>query len=322
MEKITVIVPVYNVDPFLERALKSLTEQTYTNLQILLIDDGSTDKSGEICEEWSKKDERIQCVHQKNAGVSAARNHGLDLAEGSYIMFVDADDWIEPEMIEALYTLSKEHDADVSTCRYVESYRTEFLDEAEKKTTQVVVAEGQTDAGLKLLLPWSVYCKLYRADLLRDIRLKEYKIAEDLLFNTDIICEGKLQKVVYTNVPYYHYFIRENSAVRQGYQKKYIEGVKVEESCYDRLIQISPRFGDINIVGCSVSMLFERIAELPGEERKKVRDDFRWAKKNAKEYKKALLNVSDRHRKISGALKVYIPDLYLWTLIIRKRKSK
>lgn len=322
MEKITVIVPVYNVDPFLERALKSLTEQTYTNLQILLIDDGSTDKSGEICEAWSEKDKRIQCVHQKNSGVSAARNHGLDLAEGSYIMFVDADDWIEPEMIEALYTLSKEHDADVSTCRYVESYRTEFLDEVEKKTTQVVVAEGQTDAGLKLLLPWSVYCKLYRADLLRDIRLKKYKIAEDLLFNTDIICEGKLQKVVYTNVPYYHYFIRENSAVRQGYQKKYIEGVKVEESCYDRLIQISPRFGDINIVGCSVSMLFERIAELSGEERKKVREDFRWAKKNAKEYKKALLNVSDRHRKISGALKVYIPDLYLWTLIIRKRKSK
>ena len=322
MEKITVIVPVYNVDPFLERALKSLTEQTYTDLQILLIDDGSTDKSGEICEEWSKKDERIQCVHQENSGVSAARNHGLDLAEGSYIMFVDADDWIEPEMIEALYTLSKEYGADVSACSYRESYKTEFLKENEKKNTQVAVAEGQTDAGLKLLLPWSVYCKLYKAELLQKIRLKKYKIAEDLLFNTDIICDGKLQKVVYTDVPYYHYFIRDNSAVRQGYQKKYIEGVKVEESCYDRLIQISPRFGDINIVGCSVSMLFERIAELSGEERKKVREDFRWAKKNAKEYKKALLNVSDRHRKISGALKVYIPDLYLWTLIIRKRKSK
>ena len=98
--------------------------------------------------------------------------------------------------------------------------------------------------------------------------------------------------------------------------------LKVEENCYDRLIQISPRFGDINIVGCSVSMLFERIAELSYAERKKIQEDFRWCKKNAKEYKKALLNVSDRHRKISGVLKVYVPDLYLWTLIIRKRKNK
>lgn len=204
----------------------------------------------------------------------------------------------------------------------MESHQTEFLSRDEKKDGQVTIAEGQVEAGIQLLLPWSVYCKLYRADLLHNIRLKKYKIAEDLLFNTDIICEGKLDKVVFIDIPYYHYFIRDDSAIRQEYQKKYIDGVKVEENCYDRLIQISPRFGDINIVGCSVSMLFERIAELSYAERKKIQEDFRWCKKNAKEYKKALLNVSDRHRKISGVLKVYVPDLYLWTLIIRKRKNK
>ena len=298
MEKITVIVPVYNVASFLERALKSITCQTYTNLQILLIDDGSTDESGKICDDWVKKDSRIQCVHQ------------------------DADDWVEPEMIESLHELILKHQAGVSACRYVESHQTEFLSRDEKKDGQVTIAEGQVEAGIQLLLPWSVYCKLYRADLLHNIRLKKYKIAEDLLFNTDIICEGKLDKVVFIDIPYYHYFIRDDSAIRQEYQKKYIDGVKVEENCYDRLIQISPRFGDINIVGCSVSMLFERIAELSHAERKKIQEDFRWCKKNAKEYKKALLNVSDRHRKISGVLKVYVPDLYLWTLIIRKRKNK
>lgn len=237
-------------------------------------------------------------------------------------MFIDADDWVEPEMIESLHELILKHQAGVSACRYVESHQTEFLSRDEKKDGQVTIAEGQVEAGIQLLLPWSVYCKLYRADLLHNIRLKKYKIAEDLLFNTDIICEGKLDKVVFIDIPYYHYFIRDNSAIRQEYQKKYIDGVKVEENCYDRLIQISPRFGDINIVGCSVSMLFERIAELSHAERKKIQEDFKWCKKNAKEYKKALLNVSDRHRKISGVLKVYVPDLYLWTLIIRKRKNK
>lgn len=322
MEKITVIIPVYNVASFLERALKSITCQTYTNLQILLIDDGSTDESGKICDDWVKKDSRIQCVHQENAGVSVARNHGLDLAVGEYIMFIDADDWVEPEMIESLHELILKHQAGVSACRYVESHQTEFLSRDEKKDGQITIVEGQVEAGIQLLLPWSVYCKLYRADLLHNIRLKKYKIAEDLLFNTDIICEGKLDKVVFIDIPYYHYFIRDDSAIRQEYQKKYIDGVKVEENCYDRLIQISPRFGDINIVGCSVSMLFERIAELSHAERKKIQEDFRWMQKNAKEYKKALLNVSDRHRKISGVLKVYVPDLYLWTLIIRKRKNK
>ena len=133
MEKITVIIPVYNVASFLERALKSITCQTYTNLQILLIDDGSTDESGKICDDWVKKDSRIQCVHQENAGVSVARNHGLDLAVGEYIMFIDADDWVEPEMIESLHELILKHQAGVSACRYVESHQTEFLSRDEKK---------------------------------------------------------------------------------------------------------------------------------------------------------------------------------------------
>lgn len=106
------------------------------------------------------------------------------------------------------------------------------------------------------------------------------------MFNTDIICEGKLDKVVFIDIPYYHYFIRDDSAIRQEYQKKYIDGVKVEENCYDRLIQISPRFGDINIVGCSVSMLFERIAELSHAERKRYRKISDGARKMPKNIKR------------------------------------
>ena len=327
MNKVSIIIPVYNAEKYIDRSLTSVCGQTYSNLQILLVDDGSTDGSLACCENWALKDERIQVYHQENAGVSAARNKGLDLADGDYIMFVDADDWIAADMVQILYDLVIKYEADVSTCNYIEvpEGQEQIVVEREEKANagtgnvNIQATSEKVEAGLQLLLPWAVYCKLYRKELLEKIRFKKYKIAEDLLFNTEIICDTKLERVVTIDRRMYYYFIHNNSAIRQGYQRKYLEGVQVEEQCYDRLIQLSPKFGDINIVGCSISMLFERMAELPWKERRAVIEDFRWCKKSAKQYKKALLNTTNNHRKISGALKVYVPDLYLWTLILRKR---
>lgn len=328
MDKVSIVIPVYNAQNYIDRALTSICEQTYENLQIILIDDGSTDGSLSVCKKWAAQDSRVLVHHQENAGVSEARNKGLELATGDYIMFVDADDWIATDMVKTLYDLVIAHQADVSTCNYIEipegkeELAVEW--EARERATEphIQAATEKVEAGLQLLLPWAVYCKLYRKELLEKIRFKKYKIAEDLLFNTEVICDTTLQRVVTTDCKMYYYFIHNNSAIRQGYQRKYLEGVQVEEQCYDRLTKLSPKFGDINIVGCSMSMLFERMAELTWKERRAVIDDFRWAKKSAKEYKKALLDTSNRHRKISGALKVYVPDLYLWTLILRKRNLK
>lgn len=325
MDRVSIIIPVYNAGAYLERSLKSICEQSFSNLEIILVDDGSTDDSPGLCDEWALKDYRIRVYHQKNGGVSVARNMGLTLASGEYVMFVDADDWIAPDTVQTLYELLQEHQADVSTCQYIEIFegQEQLAREQEQKEVgekpQIKAATEKVEAGVQLLLPWAVYCKLYRRSLLEKIRFKPYKIAEDLLFNTEVICDTDFEKVVTTNRRMYYYFIHGNSAIRQGYQKKYLEGVQVEEHCYDRLIKLSPKFGDINIVGCSISMMFERMAELSWKERRAVIKDFRWCKKSAKEYKEALLNTSSRHRKISGALKVYVPDLYLWTLILRKR---
>ena len=106
MEKISVILPVYNVEKYMDCSLKSICGQSHQNLEILLIDDGSTDGSLKKCEEWAAKDERIIVYHQENAGASAARNKGIELSTGKYIMFVDADDWIETNMLEVLYTIT------------------------------------------------------------------------------------------------------------------------------------------------------------------------------------------------------------------------
>lgn len=325
MDKVSIIIPVYNAEKYIDRSLKSICGQTYDNMQIILVDDGSTDNSLKICRKWAEQDKRVLVHHQENAGVSEARNKGLELAIGDFVMFVDADDWIAADMVQTLYDLAVKHGADVSTCNYIEipEGKEQLAIEQEAKErgaeANIQVAAEKVEAGLQLLLPWAVYCKLYRRELLEKIYFKKYKIAEDLLFNTEVICDTALQRVVTIDRKMYYYFIHNNSAIRQGYQRKYLEGVQVEEHCYDRLIQLSPKFGDINIVGCSISMFFERMAELTWKERRAVIEDFRWCKKSAKQYKNALLNTTSRHRKISGALKVYVPDLYLWTLILRKR---
>lgn len=117
---VSVIVPVFNVKPYLAECLDSIIHQTYTDLQIILIDDGSTDGSGAVCDAYAAKDARIRVVHQENRGLSAARNRGIELATGEYLNFVDSDDYLLPDCIETLLKLCIEHDADMSICTYLD----------------------------------------------------------------------------------------------------------------------------------------------------------------------------------------------------------
>lgn len=113
---ITIVVPVYNVEKYLPHTLESICGQTYTNLQILLIDDGSTDDSLAVCHKWARQDNRIQVYEQENQGVARTRNKGIQLATGKYVMFLDADDWVEADMLESLYRLAEADHADVACC--------------------------------------------------------------------------------------------------------------------------------------------------------------------------------------------------------------
>ena len=117
-ELISVIVPVYKVEPFLDKCIQSIVEQSYTNLEIILVDDGSPDQCPALCDQWAKKDSRIKVIHQKNAGLSAARNAGIDLAGGDYLAFVDSDDYIAPDMYEKLHTALVQNQADISECNF------------------------------------------------------------------------------------------------------------------------------------------------------------------------------------------------------------
>ena len=320
MDKISIIIPVYNVENYIDDMLSSVCGQTYSELEILLIDDGSKDKSLEYCNKWQEKDTRVVVVHQENAGVATARNKGLELATGKYVMFMDSDDWIEKNMIEVLYREAEKNNADAACCILQENAEDDKVDKSVVYADfdgKIILGENQTDSGLLLLNVWGPVCKLYRKDVIGECRFEDYKVAEDLLFNSNVICSGRLQRVVLVRHPFYHYIIYPGSAMKQEFQEKYLVAMEVEKKCYDMLSAVSHKFTDINLIGCSVSRVFEKYAQLSAGGRKEHKAEFKYCKKFAKKHAKELLGTADRHRMISGALKVFVPNLYLKLLIRR-----
>lgn len=185
-ELISIIIPVYNVEEYLSACLKSVIGQTYKNLEIIVVDDGSTDKSGMICDEYCNRDNRITVIHKKNGGLSDARNAGLKAAKGQYIGFVDSDDWIAPEMYEILYQSCKMYEADISFARYkdvaMEACQDDFIDDSHesKNDSRLVVRSEQylesilTENGV-IESNWSVWVRLYKATVIKELRFEKGK---------------------------------------------------------------------------------------------------------------------------------------------------
>lgn len=218
MEKplISVIVPVYNVEKFLDRCLESLVSQTYENLQILLIDDGSTDHSPEICKKWSAADARIQYKRIQNRGAAAARNAALEMASGDYLMFADSDDTVEKDIVEYLLKLVCENDADVARCSFfVEEHSTSNIIPAEDKI--LCDRDAQTiDLILNGYISGVLWNKIYKTDVVKNVRFPEdYESSEDLVFNYNVL--KNVNKIVCSSKPLYHYFVRENSITQSAF---------------------------------------------------------------------------------------------------------
>ena len=213
---ISVIIPVYNVEEFLERCIKSIIEQTYKNLEIILVNDGSTDSSGKMCDIYEKKDKRIKVIHKKNGGLSDARNVAIDICKGKYITFVDSDDFVFKKYIENLYTSLKENDADISTCSYIE-----FSSEVKHIETKPANIVYNNILALENMLyqknvTTSAWAKLYKKTLFKNIRYPKGKICEDL--DTTYKLFSKSKKIVITNKKDYFYFQRPNSIINSKFK--------------------------------------------------------------------------------------------------------
>lgn len=231
---ISVIIPAYNIEKYIERCVESVRQQNYTNLQIIIINDGSTDQTGKILDNLAKKDFRIKVLHNSNEGVSAARNAGLDVADGEYIGFVDGDDYIETVMYEKLIELVETYNADIAHC----GYQMVFPDRVDLYygTEQLKIQDRTT--GIKDLIEGTfvepgLWNKLYSKRVLSELRLDPaIKINEDLLLN--YFAFSKSRKAVFYDKPYYHYMIRKNSASTSDWNKsKLLDPVIVLETMYE-----------------------------------------------------------------------------------------
>ena len=196
-DKISVIIPIYNVEAYLNKCLQSIADQTYSNLEIILINDGSPDGCDKLCKEWEQKDSRIIYIKKENGGVCSARNLGLDKATGNYIAFVDADDYISPLMYEKLYTLMVDNKADLVICG-----RTRILEgrTVTYKNTGMQIFSGKNVNMQNLSCQFDLnICmnKLYKKSLFKDLRFpSNMTYAEDLFIVPDIL--DNAQKIVYT----------------------------------------------------------------------------------------------------------------------------
>lgn len=239
--KISVIIPVYNCHEFLDDCLRSVTGQTYRNLEIILVDDGSTDGSEHLCDVWKEKDNRIIVVHQANSGVSAARNHGLSLATGTLYSFIDADDTLEADMYEFLVHLMLQYEADIAHCGYKHIVEDEVRLVHDTKEVYVQTSEEALRClvGGRLFVG-SLWNKLYRAQVVQSIRFREdIRINEDILYNFEAFRRAK--KTVFADDAKYHYIAHRSSSACfvTPERKKTADTCAVNQYIYSEL-QFSP----------------------------------------------------------------------------------
>ena len=235
---ISVIVPVYNVEKYLERCVKSIAAQTYKDLEILLIDDGSTDKSGKMCDDFQQTDSRIKAFHKQNGGLSDARNYGIEHSAGEFISFVDSDDYIDEKMLETLHRLITENDADLAVCSAMDVFEG-------KEVTQVKEIKefnlNKVESYKYMLrgdgIP-SACNKLYKRQTVGDIRFPVGKLYEDGFFTPQIL--KKVEKTAVTSKPMYYYFRRADSITTKPFRKGDLDVIEAYDKCVKQVKELCP----------------------------------------------------------------------------------
>ncbi len=249
--KISIIVPVYKVEPYLRKCLDSIVNQTYRNLQIILVDDGSPDNCGKICDEYAARDRRIEVIHQENGGVSAARNAGLNLADGDYIGWVDSDDWIEPGMYGYLLENALKYGADIAVCSRFERYKNKSVRRGWSKLEVL-----NREQALEMLLENDcmqnyLWDKLWRKDLFADIVFPEGKTYEDISIMHKLFIKARC--VVCLPDVGYNYFQRADSIVSDVSLQGRLNHYAAAKNRYDEMIVDWPQFENLLLAQCVAS---------------------------------------------------------------------
>lgn len=311
---ISVIVPVYNVEDYLDRCVESIINQTYKNLEIILVDDGSTDSSGKKCDSYALKDSRIKVFHKENGGVSSARNMGIDSASGDYIGFVDGDDLLEPHMYELLVDNAEKYNVKISCCQ-MQTENTDGSVALIEEHPSALIGQAEIVNGFFfdnfirgfIVSPCN---KIISKDILIDsnIRFKNYALAEDFLFIFEVLT--KVESVYYDSRIGYRYLHRENSAMTSKFSEKrfdYVDAIKeIEEICKEKYsVEVAEKAHQwvfLNVLTNFRAMIINGM-------QKAYRDKSEEYKKYLRENKRSFKFLNTK-RKIDYLLSLYLPCAY------------
>lgn len=261
MARIGVIVPAYNVKPYLEKCVGSILAQTFLDFELILVDDGSTDGSGALCDEYAERDKRVRVIHMEHGGVAAARNRGLEENQSEYIAFVDSDDWVARDYLETLYRLSEEHQADLllsNGIHVMEGRRPRASDPGGLAVAErisragayrcVLLNKGRDNASV---VPWA---KLYRRTVLRSVRYAEGEIYEDLGAIDQVIENSG--RIIRTSYAGYYYFRRRGSIVHGRFTSGHLAAIRNAKRLWGFLRERYPELEDVGKV-CYLRSCFD-----------------------------------------------------------------
>lgn len=247
MELISIVVPVYKVEPYLDKCVSSIVNQTYKNLEIILVDDGSPDNCPVMCDAWAEKDNRIRVIHKPNGGLSDARNAGMSAATGELIAFVDSDDWIAPDMYEKLYHRLTEDGSDIAACGvqmvWEDNTPPRMLTRPGSRTLnrdeamQAIIEES--------CLKQPVWYKLYKSKLVRDIRFPVGKYHEDVFWSYQAV--GKANRVSGSDNVGYYYLQRGGSIMGEGYSTKRLDAIEAKVQRCDYMREHFPQLAALSL---------------------------------------------------------------------------
>ncbi len=257
---ISIIVPVYNVEAYLDRCMHSILTQTHHNLEVILVDDGSTDASSAKCDAYAEKDSRVKVLHKPNGGLSDARNAGLMLAEGAYIGYVDSDDWIEPDMYASMYRACVDNHAQLAVCRYFQEYK----DRTEAGGNGSVVPLTREEL-LKIYISGhedyiiynSVWSKLFQRELIEGMLFPKGRNSEDIMYTTRAFC--RLERAVYLDRCLYHYVLDRVGSIMNASRAERMFGDELpfwreHIACIREMV--SPRMADLAAYAFQRRLLF------------------------------------------------------------------
>lgn len=320
---ISVIVPVYKVEQFLRKCIDSILAQTYQNIEIILVDDGSPDRCGEICDEYEKLDLRIHVIHQDNKGVSAARNIGIDHAKGEFISFIDSDDYISETMLENLYCAAQKYQSDLTICDII------IVDiqghiQQETKVLPKTCVWGQEEfwnylfcGNYRLISPWS---KLYRKEIWKKTRFPNGKIYEDMFILPEIISQCKNICVI-PNRDYY-YVQQCNSTMHAKFSPSHLQEIEAAVNNIRYFISSSKlKFAQKSLLNMMSLIAVKRFDAY--HYNKKTKEQFKELERQAKQFYWSLWwrNCSPVFILRGGVFAIH-PSFYIWLRNKAKHKQK